>query len=257
MTNSDKEIVLVTGGNTGIGLEVVRKLLRDHGDKFHVIIGCRTVSKGEEAAQSLKQDGCTGVETVQLDVTNEESLAAAAKAIEERHGRLDVLHANAGIALDLNNPDRSVVPMSKLIMQTMETNVAGQAATVENFEFLLRKADNPRVIFMSTGAGSFEFISDHKGLVLTWPSYCVSKAALNMLMVYYFHKFPNWKVNACCPGFRATNLNNFGQGSGGAKPGPVDEGAINAVRLSLLGKDGESGTYTQLEGTDGWRTVGW
>ena len=91
---ADKQIVLITGGNTGVGLEVARKLLREHGETFHVIIGSRNLSKGENAIQGLRDEGFEGVEAVQLDVTSEESVAAAAKAIETRHGRLDVLHVN-------------------------------------------------------------------------------------------------------------------------------------------------------------------
>lgn len=91
---ADKQIVLITGGNTGLGLEVARKLLREHGETFHVIIGSRDTKKGEDAVQGLRDEGHEGVETVQLDVTIEESVAAAAKTIETRHGRIDVLHAN-------------------------------------------------------------------------------------------------------------------------------------------------------------------
>ena len=56
---------------------------------------------------------------------------------------------------------------------------------------------------------------------------------------------------------KATRLNHFGAAAAGHKPGPLDEGAINAVRLSLLGTDGESGTFTRLEGKDGYVTVPW
>ena len=67
-----------------------------------------------------------------------------------------------------------------------------------------------------------------------------------MIMLWYWRRFPEWKVNACCPGFRATALNNFGGGApAGLRPGKLEEGAVNAVRLTLLDKDGETGTYTQ------------
>jgi NAD(P)-dependent dehydrogenase (short-subunit alcohol dehydrogenase family) len=89
-------------------------------------------------------------------------------------------------------------------MDSMETNVAGAAATVEHFTPLLEKAENPRVVFMTSGAGSAKVAHDAVALSLSWPSYSVSKAALNMLMLHYFHKFPRWKVNACAPGFRVS-----------------------------------------------------
>lgn len=95
MANSDKEIVLITGGNGGIGLEVARQLARDHGKRFHVLIGCRNLSDGETAVKQLHEEGMgEGVEAIQIDITSEESLAAAAKQVGEKFGKLDVLHAN-------------------------------------------------------------------------------------------------------------------------------------------------------------------
>ncbi|KAK6076970.1 (+)-neomenthol dehydrogenase 1 [Seiridium cupressi] len=258
MAASNKDIVFITGENTGLGVEIARKLLREHAHRFHVIIGSRTLAKGNAAVDGLKAEGFDGVETVQVDVTSEESLATAAKTVTERHGRVNVLHVNAGIALDLNYTDRKDWPLSRLLMTSVETNVAGAAATVETFVLLLEKAENPRVVFMTSGAGSVQLAHDHVVLSLNWPSYSVSKAALNMLMMHYFHKFPQWKVNACALGFRATNLNNFGKGSpGGVPPGPVEDGAVNAVRLSLLRKGGERGAFTQLVGKDGHGEIPW
>jgi NAD(P)-dependent dehydrogenase (short-subunit alcohol dehydrogenase family) len=94
---TDKEIVVITGGNTGLGLEVVRKLLREHSARFHVIIGSRTHSKGEAAVQGLRDGGYDGVETIQIDVTDDASLATAARIIGEEYGRVDVLHVNVSI----------------------------------------------------------------------------------------------------------------------------------------------------------------
>lgn len=95
MAHSDKEIVLITGGNGGIGLEVARQLARDHGKRFHVLIGCRNLSDGEAAVKQLHDEGVgEGVEAIQIDITSEESLAVAAKHVDDKFGKLDVLHAN-------------------------------------------------------------------------------------------------------------------------------------------------------------------
>ncbi|KAK2601317.1 hypothetical protein N8I77_010775 [Diaporthe amygdali] len=245
MASPNKEIVLVTGGNGGIGLEVARQLSRDHGDRFHVLIGCRNLSDGEKAVKELQGEGRgedAPVEAIQVDITNEESLAAAAKLVGDKFGRLDVLHANAGISGDKNYAGR---PLSEIITLTVATNAAGSAASVEHFVPLLSKADNPRVVFMSSGAGSLK-LAHQFGFAKDYPAYCVSKAAENMVMIYYYLRFPEWKVNASNPGFRATKINNYGAGVN-ETPGPISEGASNAVRLSLLGKDGESGTHTMLQ----------
>ena len=92
-------------------------------------------------------------------------------------------------------------PISKIIRETMNTNVAGAAQTAETFVPLLSKAENPRIVFMSTGFGSCQRVSTFQSNEL-WPAYSASKAALNMVMLWYWRRFPEWKVNACNPGFR-------------------------------------------------------
>lgn len=91
---SDEEIVLITGGNSGLGLEIARKLVRDHGERFHVLIGSRTPVNGEKVADEIRLEGHVNVEAVHIDVTDKASLAAAAKTVLEKFGRLDVLHVN-------------------------------------------------------------------------------------------------------------------------------------------------------------------
>lgn len=86
----------------------------------------------------------------------------------------------------------------------MATNAAGSAASVEHFVPLLSKADNPRVVFMSSGAGSLK-LAHQFGFAKDYPAYCVSKAAENMVMIYYYLRFPEWKVNASNPGFRVSD----------------------------------------------------
>lgn len=87
----------------------------------------------------------------------------------------------------------------------METNVAGSAATVEHFIPLLSKAEVPRIIFMTSGAGSMQVAHDFY-TTKRFPAYCASKAAKIMMMLYYYHRFPDWKVNACNPGFRVSTV---------------------------------------------------
>lgn len=107
----------------------------------------------------------------------------------------------AGISGDKEYAGR---PISEIITLTVATNAAGAAASVEHFVPLLSKAENPRVVFMSSGAGSLKLANDF-GFVKEYPAYSVSKAAENMVMLYYHHRFPDWKVNASNPGFRVSS----------------------------------------------------
>ena len=111
-------IALVTGANKGIGKEISRQLSTNG---VHVLMGARDRQRGQEAAAELRAHGLP-VEFLNIDVTSQTSVDAAASEVEARHGRLDVLVNNAGIAMDL-------VPGSELTMdilqKTFETNVFG------------------------------------------------------------------------------------------------------------------------------------
>ncbi|KAF7188426.1 Short-chain dehydrogenase/reductase ATR10 [Pseudocercospora fuligena] len=181
MAANHKEIVLITGGNTGLGFEIAKKLLREHKNRFHILIGARTPSKGEAAVKDLQSQGYSDVEFFPIEVTNNASIAAAAKTVNKKFGRLDILHVNAGIAPDKDK--LSKVPISDLLMETFHTNAAGAAQTAEEFIPLLQKAENPRIIFMSTGLGSLDRATKMPAGVKNWPAYASSKAALNMIML--------------------------------------------------------------------------
>lgn len=73
------------------------QLAKDHG--YHVIVGSRNAAAGEKVAAALVGDGASA-SSLQLDITSDESIAAAASWAEREFGVLDVLVNNAGILLD-------------------------------------------------------------------------------------------------------------------------------------------------------------
>lgn len=95
---ADKKIILVTGGNTGIGYETVKALLQS-GNAYNVLMGSRSLEKAKSAIDTLKQEvpqTLSTVEPVQIDVTSDESIKKALEAVKARHGRIDSLINNAG-----------------------------------------------------------------------------------------------------------------------------------------------------------------
>ena len=112
------KIALITGANKGIGLEIARQLGTQG---ITVLIGARDENRGEEAAQKLQAQQINA-RAVQLDVTNQESIDAAAKYIENQFGKLDILVNNAGVAVD--NAPPSQLDM-EVLRRTYETNFFG------------------------------------------------------------------------------------------------------------------------------------
>lgn len=207
---------LVTGGNKGIGLEIVRQLA---GRGFRVFLGARNAERGKQAVESL---GKTEGEVVYLpiDVNSPESIAEAAAAVSEQVDCLDVLINNAAILLDEN--ESALTIDDEIIDSTLRSNVYGPWRVTKAFLPLLRKSKDARVINMSSGAGS---LSAGSGWA---PAYSVSKTALNGVTVQLALalKPEGIPVNAVCPGWVRTDM------GGPAATRSVQEGADTPVWLA-------------------------
>ena len=96
---ASREIVLVTGGNNGIGYETVKALLESE-KPYHVLMGSRSVEKAQTAIENLKKevpDATNTVEVLQVDLTSDESIEKAFEQVKSSHGYIDVLINNAGM----------------------------------------------------------------------------------------------------------------------------------------------------------------
>ncbi|WP_026416943.1 SDR family oxidoreductase [Actinomadura oligospora] len=233
---NEKRIALVTGANKGIGFEVARMLGREG---MTVLVGARSEERGEKAAAELTGDGLDA-RFVRLDVTDDETIEAAAKWIETEFGRLDVLVNNAGIAPAEASVSPSELAVAALRM-TYETNVFGVVAVTNAMLPLLRRADAARIVNVSSELGSITLLSDPDGVYYPFNllAYNSSKTALNGITLSYAKELADTgiKVNAANPGYTATDLN--------AHTGfqTVEQGAGFVVPLALLPEDGPSGGF--------------
>lgn len=234
-------IALVTGANKGIGFHIARKL----GAKgVKVLVGARDASRGKAAVETLRKEGITA-ELLPLDVTSASSIEAAAAKVDQ----LDILVNNAGIAPSLTPPSATTVDD---LRTTFETNVFGVVATTNAFLPKLRASDAPRIVNVSSGLGSFGLMTDtaSKFYAVNVAAYQASKSALDAITVGYAKELKNtaFKVNAVCPGYRATDLSGPGVNASNGAGDPA-EGADIAVRMALLGDDGPTGAFFSDDGS--------
>jgi NAD(P)-dependent dehydrogenase (short-subunit alcohol dehydrogenase family) len=217
--------VLITGANKGIGYATARQLT----ELGHTVyVGARNAERGQKAAADI------GARFVQLDVTDDASVAAAMETVDGAEGHLDVLVNNAGIAaLALNGPEA---------LQLFDTNVVGIIRVTQAALPLLRRSANPVVVNVSSALGSFWAVTNPERPAFRVPAivYGASKAAVSMLTLQYAKAVPEIKFNAVEPGYTATDL-------GGANHGgrPVEESAKVVVRVATIGPDGPTGTFQE------------
>lgn len=240
-------IVLISGANQGIGFEIAKKLATEQND-WHILIGARDLTKGNEAVKSLS-DLASTVEAVELNVSSDESISTCVADISKTHGRLDVLINNAGIA---NGPLQTEPTLRKRFTKSLDTNVFGAAVLTDACIAILKKSSLPRIIFMSSEMGSIANALDPEFpyySIAYMVEYKTSKAAMNMLGATYAVRYgkEGFKVNMCCPGLRQTGMNNYN-----SMGGPASEGAINACRLAVEGKDRPNGTFSNIDGPMRW-----
>lgn len=234
---SQKTVVLITGVSRkeGIGFGLA-KAMKDQG--FEVIITARKKEKAEALAEKLTQ-GKSIVQAQQLDVTNEDNAAALAQFVESRYQRLDVLINNASAALDYGmQPLETDFVVSRA---AFETTLFGAWRMIKHFHPLLKQSDHPRIVNVSSGAGSFhdsQFgLGVHPAMVT---SYGLAKLALNGLTVKMARQLKDDRmlINSVCPGFVATAP---GMEEMGARP--VSEAVGGIIWAATLEDNGPSGGF--------------
>ena len=235
-TLNDMKTTLITGANKGLGFETARRLIAlGH----TVYVGARDRQRGEAAAQQL------GARFVQLDVTDDASVAEAAAWVQQQGQGLDVLINNAGIAgRRIAAPEATAADMR----QVYETNVFGIVRVTQAMLPLLRRSHSPVIVNVASGLGSFAAVHDPDRIEskVVALAYCSSKSAVTMLTVQYAKSLPDLRINVVDPGYTATDLN---QHSGTQT---VEEGTDAIVRLATIGKDGPTGAFQDAKGILGW-----
>jgi NAD(P)-dependent dehydrogenase (short-subunit alcohol dehydrogenase family) len=247
---TDKTVALVTGANKGIGFEIARGLAARG---CAVLLGARDAGRREEAVRRLADLDVTGVELdvtgIELDVTDPATIEAAAKTVDERFGRLDVLVNNAGVTGDFTQaPGAGGIDQ---VRKVFDVNVFGVIMVTDAFLPLLAASAAPCVVNMSSTVGSLADMTSPDSIVAEMPAmlgYPVSKTALNAVTAQYAKhlRADGVRVNAVCPGYVATDLN----GERGFRT--PEQGAAIAITLALAGADGPTAGFYDDAGAVAW-----
>ena len=211
------QVALVTGATRGIGAVVAAELAE---------LGATVYAGARDTDDVTAEDQ----RPIQLDVTDDEEVAAALDRIESEAGRLNVLVNNAGIFERAS----SLEGMSMdTFDRTLDVNLRGATLVTKHALPLLLETEHPRVVSLSSGLGRFSAGQMGGG----YPAYRISKAGLGGLTAYLHGEYAaeGLLANAVDPGWVRTDM-----GGDSADRSP-EEGADTAVWLSRFEPGGPGG----------------
>jgi NAD(P)-dependent dehydrogenase (short-subunit alcohol dehydrogenase family) len=236
----EKKVALITGANRGIGLETAKQLGETG---VTIVAAARTALAAEETAAKLKQQGIDAY-ALQLEVTSEADRKAAAKYLEEKFGKLDILINNAGVAASTGFTNVTSQVTDEELERVFDTNLFAVVALTRELLPLLKKSDAGRIVNLSSILGSLTLHADPTSPIANFKSfaYDASKSALNAYSIHLAHELKDTpiKVNSAHPGWVKTEMGTD------AAPMEIPDGAKTSVALALLGADGPSGRFIHL-----------
>jgi len=241
---------LVTGANKGIGFETAKYLLEQG---YFVYLGCRDASLGAAAVATLQGlktlEGLgSNCELLELDVTSQSSVDAAAAALSAKGITLDVLINNAGILGAFPAPEGAAG--TENAQQVFDTNYFGPIRVTTAMLPLLQKSVQPRIVNVSSEIGSLQLHQDPSWTFyqLKDKAYGPSKTALNFYTIMLAFQLADtpFKVNSVCPGYTATAMNNF------SGTGKAADAARTIAGYAMLDDAGPSGKFFNAAGEIPW-----
>jgi NAD(P)-dependent dehydrogenase (short-subunit alcohol dehydrogenase family) len=236
--SANKAVVLITGGNNGIGLAGCQLFASKPG--YTCILASRSIDKGKKAVSDIEAQGnAESISLLQLDIASDTSIAAAVDEVKAKHGRLDILINNAGVCpTDFNR---------STLRDCFDTNAVSPALVTQAFAPLLLKSSNPRLIYVSSQLGSITLRGDPDNMAYAadYKTYRTSKAALNMLVACDAWEYKDKiKVFAFCPGYVITDL--AGEREAKEKAGiakSADTSAKGLLAIAEGTRDQEAGKF--------------
>ncbi|KAL1451859.1 hypothetical protein WDU94_006195 [Cyamophila willieti] len=213
------KVCIVTGANCGIGYETVKELAKL---KATVVMGCRSMERGQEALDKLKSEVKDGqVVLLELDLASFESIHNFAKTVLKQYPTIHVLINNAGVSV----PIKQNLKTTEGYEIHFGVNHIGHFLLTNLLIERIQKSSNDNqstkvVIVGSTlmerGVIDFDNLNGEKGFIQTGrsnPAYCNSKL-LNFYFgaeLYLKYADKGVDVSVVCPGWCYTNLFRYAE----------------------------------------------
>ena len=169
-STQQQRTIVVTGGNKGLGFEVIMKLLKDPSND-RILLGTRDIQRGEDALRQLGSP--SNVHLLQIDTSSPDSVARATQAIKDKYaGQLDILINNAGIA----KPGMSI----ENTRTTLATNYYGVKLLNEFCAGFIR--ENGRIVNVASEVGAWTLHEMSKELQEKYMSTTLTTEQLDALV---------------------------------------------------------------------------
>ncbi len=233
--------VLITGAGRGIGLELARQYAA-RGDR--VLAGCRDIERAP-GLRALIDQHRDQVSVLPLEVTDVSSLTGAVQQAHRAVEGLDILINNAAINpgdVTVEGPDGQRLLDATRTLEVFNINVVAPVRVAQAFTSLLMHGTSPRVINISSGAGSLTYATDGGDGY----SYAASKAGLNMMTRTYAWSVRDQGITVVMidPGWVKTDM-----GGAGADLAPEESGrGLLAVIDGLTPED--TGRFLRYDGSE-------
>jgi NAD(P)-dependent dehydrogenase (short-subunit alcohol dehydrogenase family) len=233
----------------------VRQLLAK--GTYHVLLGARSSRKGIAALRDLEAQHLPGtVEFIPLDLQDDGTIAGVTESISRTHGKLDILVNNAATATSTGTEREQ-------LRAAFDTNATGPYLLTKAVVHLLRKSANPRIINISSGAGSLarRLHPDSPIYKSQAIPYRASKVALNMITACQYVEYGlnfqtpgaasgGVKVFTYDPGFTVSNLSEMNTKENGARSA---EASVESLMDVVEGKrDADVGKFIHNTGEYPW-----
>ena len=178
----DGRVALVTGASRGLGAAVARRF---GAEGARLVLVARTVGGLEEVDDAVVAAGGHGATLVPLDLADEPAIDRLGGAIFERHGRLDILVANAA-TLGALSPTGRLDP--EVWRRSLALNLTANWRLIRSMEPLLRRSDAGRALFVTSGAA--------RSAPAYWGAYAAGKAGLEALVASWAAELEKTAVKA-------------------------------------------------------------